>query len=98
MKGNFSLTDNANSKRACSKIKALIDTARLARSFQQFKDKLRNLKNSYKQAKDNNKRSGSALQTSAYFDDSDQVLGTRDEISLQDITLVGVEEELLLPD
>ena len=49
----------------------------------------------YKQAKDKSKRSGSAPQTSAYFD---QVLGTKDGISLHNITQVGLKEELLLPD
>ena len=68
------------------------------KSIRQCKDKIRNLKDTYKQAKDNSKRSGSAPQTSAYFDDFDQVLGTRDGISLHNITQVGVQEELLLSD
>ena len=54
----------------------------------------------YKQAKDNNKRSRSAPQTSTYFDNFDQVLGTRDGISLRNILQVGVQylEKLLLSD
>ena len=59
---------------------------------------IRNLKNTYKQAKYDNKRSGSTLQTSAYFDDFDQILATRDGIGLQNITHVGVEEEPMLSD
>ena len=59
---------------------------------------IRNLKNTYKQAKYDNKRSGSTLQTSAYFDDFDQVLATRDGIGLQNITHVGVEEEPMSSD
>ena len=66
------------------------------KSIRQCKDKIRNLKDTYKQAKGNSKRSGSAPQTSAYFDNFDQVLGKRDGISLYNITQVGVEEELLL--
>ena len=57
---------------------------------------IRNLKDTQKQAKDNNKKSGSTPQTSAYFDDFDQVLATRDGICLQNITHVGVEEEPML--
>ena len=67
-------------------------------SIRQCKDKIRNLNNNYKLAKDSSKRSGSAPQASAYFENFDQVLGTRDGISLQNITQVGVEEELLLSD
>ena len=52
------------------------------KSIRQCKDKIRNLKDTYKQAKDNSKRSRSVPQTSAYFNDLDQVLEARDGISL----------------
>ena len=48
--------------------------------------------------KDNNKRRGSATQTSAYFQDFDQLLGTREDISSKNITQVSVEEGPLLSD
>ena len=48
--------------------------------------------------KDNSKRSGSATQTSAYFQDFDQLLGTREDISSKNITQVSVEEGPLLSD
>ena len=67
-------------------------------SIPQRKDTIKNLKDTYKPAKDNSERRESAPQISAYFDDFDQVLGTRYGISLQNITQVGVEEELLLSD
>ena len=68
------------------------------KSIRQCKDKIRNLKGTYKEAKENSKRSGSAPQISVCFDDFDQVLSTRDEISLHNITQAGVQEELLLSD
>ena len=57
-----------------------------AKSIQQCKHKITNVKNTCKQAKDNNGRGGSAPQTSAYFGNFDQVLETRDGISLKNIT------------
>ena len=48
--------------------------------------------------KDNSKRSGSATQTSAYFQDFNQLLGTREDISSKNITHVSVEEGPLLSD
>ena len=90
--------ESANSQRAWAKIKISVDAAGPAKPIRQCEDKIRDLKDTYKQAKDNNKRSGSAPQTSAYFDYFDQVLGTRDGISLNNITQVGVDEKLLLSD
>ena len=52
-----------------AKIKVSVDAAGPAKSMRQCKDKIRNLKDTYKQAKDNNKWSGSTTQTSVYFDD-----------------------------
>ena len=68
------------------------------KSIRQCKDKIRNLKGTYKEAKDNSKRSGSAPQTKVCFDDFDQILSTKDEISLHNITQAGVQEEILLSD
>ena len=48
--------------------------------------------------KDNNKRSRSATQTSAYSQNFDQLLGTREDISSKNITQVSVEEGPLLSD
>ena len=90
--------ESANSQRAWAKIKLSLDTAGPAKSIRQCKDKIRNLKDTYIQTKGNNKKSGSAPQTSVYFDNFDQVLGTRDGISSKNITQAGFEEELLLSD
>ena len=48
--------------------------------------------------KDNDKRRGSATQTSAYCQDFDQLLETREDISSKNITQVSVEEGPLLSD
>ena len=89
-KENFNLKESENSQNAC------VDAAGPQKSIWQCKDKIR--KQSYKQAKDNSKRNGSDPQTSACFDDFNHVLGTRDEISLHNITHICVQEKLLLSD
>ena len=84
-KENFKLTESANSQNAWDKIKISVDSAGPTKSIRQCKYNIRNLKDTYKQAKDNNKRSGSAHQPSAYFDGFNQVLGTRNGNSLKNI-------------
>ena len=89
---------SAYSQSAWAKIKVSVDAAGPTKSIQHCKDKIKNLKDTSKQAKDNNERSGEAPQTNMYFQDFDQVSGKRDGISSKNITQVGVEEELLLSD
>ena len=93
-KDYFKIIESAGSYRAWLKIKVAVDNAGPAKSIKQCKDKVRNLKDAYKQAKDNNKRSGAALQTSTFFEEFDEVLGTRDGVNLN-VTQIGVEEEIL---
>ena len=83
---------------AWANIKVSADAAGPEKSIHNCKDIIKNLKDTFKQAKDNNKISGQAPQTSAYFQDFDQVSGTRDGISSKNITQVGFKEELLLSD
>ena len=49
-----------------------------------------NLKDLYKQAKDDNKKTGRSPVFSPQYQDFDEILGTRDVISLQHIREVGV--------
>ena len=71
MKKKFKLTQSANSQSAWAKIKALVDAAGLAKSIWDYKEKIKYLNDTSKQVKYNNKRSESAIQTSAYFQDFD---------------------------
>ena len=56
----------------------------------QLKDKIRNLKDAYKAARDNNKKTGASPTYSPYFEDFDEVLGTRDVINTLFARQVGV--------
>ena len=98
MKKKIKLRQSANSQSAWAKIKLLVDAAGLAKSMRHQKDEIKYLNDTSKQVKDNNKRRGSATQTSAYFQDFDQLLGTREDISSKNITQVSVEEGPLLSD
>ena len=56
----------------------------------QLKDKIRNLKDAYKAARDNSKKTGASPMYSPSFEDFDEVLGTRDVISTPFAREVGV--------
>ena len=47
------------------------------KTIKQCKDKIRNLKQAYEEAKCNNNRTGRSPKTSPYYDSFDEVLGTR---------------------
>ena len=51
------------------------------------------MKAAYKAATENNKKSGASPEFCQYFNDFDEVLGTRDVINLPHIVEVGVEKE-----
>ena len=46
--------------------------------LKQLKDKIQNLKDAYKAARDNNKKTGASPTYSSYFEDFDEVLSTCD--------------------
>ena len=55
----------------------------------QCKYKLRNLKDAYKKAKDNNKKSGASPQFPPFYGDFDSILGCRDVINIPELVEVG---------
>ena len=59
-------------------------------TLKQLKDKIRNLKDAYKAARDNNKKTGASPTYSPYFEDFDEVLSTRDVINTPFAGKVGV--------
>ena len=64
----------------------------IEKSKRQCIDKLRNLKDQYKRAKENNRTSGAAPKTSPFFGDFDEILGTRDIVNIPEFKEVGVVE------
>ena len=57
-----------------TKIKAEIDTLGIPKTAKQIMEKLRNSKDSYKKAKENDRKSGSAPEFPPFYHDFDKVL------------------------
>ena len=72
------------------KIKTAVNEKGPEKTLKQLKDKIQNLKDAYKAVRDNNKKTGASPTYSPYFEDFDEVLGTRDVIN----TPFAVELEL----
>ena len=70
-----------------------VNKHRPEKTVTQCKNKIRNVKAAYKAAKENNKKKGASLEFCQYFNNFDEVLGTRDVINLPHIAEVGVERE-----
>ena len=62
------------------------------KTTKQCKDKIRNLKKSYKEAKANNNKTGRPRQTSPYYDSFDEVLGTRAVVTMPGVIQCGQAE------
>ena len=60
------------------KIKAIVDNLGPAKTIKQCKDKMKNLKDAYKRAKESNKKTCAALSFLPYFSRIDEILGCRD--------------------
>lgn len=59
------------------------------KTIKQCKDKIRNLKKAYKEAKTNNNKTGRPPQTSPYYDSFDEVLGTRAVVTMPGVIQSG---------
>ena len=60
------------------KTKVEIDKLGNPKSLKQIKDKLRNLKDAYKQTRDNNKQTGKLPILCPFHEDFDEIFGARD--------------------
>ena len=68
------------------KIEAAVDNLGPAKTIKQCKDKMRNLKDTYKRAKESNKKTGAVPSFPPYFTQIDEILGCRDVMSLPEKT------------
>ena len=64
------------------KIKVEIDKLGNPKSLKQIKDKLWNLKDAYKQTRDNNKQTGKSPIFCPFYADFDEIFGARDAVNL----------------
>ena len=72
------------------KIKTAVNEKGPGKTLKQLKEKIRNLKDAYKAACDNNKKTGGSPTYSLYFEDFDKVLGTHDVVNTPFAREVGV--------
>ena len=66
-------------------MKTEIDKKGLSESFSQIKSKLRNTKDAYKKAKDNNSKTGTSPIYSPFYNDFEEMLASRDVINLKHV-------------
>ena len=88
-KHNFKDIESAKQNTAWLKIKDRVNDAGPDKTMKQIKDKLRNLKDAYKAARDHNKKTGESPSYSPFYEDFDEVLGTRDAVNTPYATKVG---------
>ena len=74
------------------KIKVEIDKLGNPKPLKQIKDKLRNLKDAYKQPRDNNKQTGKSPILCPFHEDFDEMFGARDTANWPYAKEVGVAE------
>ena len=72
------------------KIKTAVNEKGPGKTLKQLKEKIRNLKDAYKAACDNNKKTGASPTYSLYFEHFDEVLGIHDVVNTPFARKVGV--------
>jgi len=87
-KENFDLLNSIQRSEAWQTIHSSVCSVG-GKTLKQCKDKIRNLKDQYKEAKDKNRRSGESLHQSPYFKIFDEILGVRDVVTMPNVTQVG---------
>lgn len=86
---NIDKIESATSQSTWVKIKEAVDKRGSGKSLKQCKAKLRTLKDAYKKAKDNNKKTGTSPVYCQFYQEIDAVLGCRDVVNLPESFEVG---------
>ena len=86
---NIGVLESTRSYEIWVKIKAAVSNLGPAKTIKQCKDKMQNLKDAYKRAKESNKKTGAASSFPPYFTQIDEILGCRDVANLPEKTEVG---------
>ena len=84
--------ESARATETWHKIAEEVNKVGSPKTIKQCKDKLRNLKQSYKEAKGNNNKIGRPLQTSPFYDSFDKVLGTRAVVTMPGVIQCGQQQ------
>ena len=92
-KQKYQLLQSTRCNEVWNNIKTEIEKLGSEKSLKQIKTKLRNLKDTYKKAKENNKKSGASPEFPRYYQDFDEVLGSRDIINLPEVREIGTNND-----
>ena len=84
-KTHFGLVESHKSHAGWIKIQIEVNAAGPLKSVKQCKDKLRNLKDAYKAACDNNKQTGAEPKFPPFYDTFDEIFATRDVINMPNV-------------
>ena len=85
----FNEIESAGANAAWAKIKSCVDQAGEEKTVQQCKNKIKNLKDEYKKAKDHNSRTGNSPIYPPFFHEIDEVYSTRDVVNMPNLAEVG---------
>ena len=88
-KENHEKLESAENKTTWDKIVLEVKQFPEKKTLKQCKDKIRNLKQQYKDAKHQNKQTGNSPTTSAFYEDFDEVLGNRPVITMPGVKRFG---------
>ena len=88
-KENIQGIESGKSRVIYAKIKAEIDTLGTPKAAKQIREKLRNLKDSYKKATENNRKPGSVPDFPRFYHDFDEVLSDKAVVKLPELKQIG---------
>ena len=88
-KENIVLIESSRSNETSLEIKTEINKSGKEKTVLQYRNKIRNLKDIYKNAKENNAKTGSSSMFPQYFHDFDEVLGGRAIVNMSEMIEVG---------
>ena len=91
---NFEVLESSRSNQVWPKLINKVYSLGIVKTLKQCKVKIRNLKDSYKKCKEENKQSGNERHFSAFYEEFDRVLSARNVVKLAQVSEVGVTEEL----
>lgn len=91
-KENFHELESGKSRQVYIKMKTEIDGLGTAKTSKQIREKLRNLKDNYKRAKENNNKSGASPEFPAFYHDFDEMLSDRDVMKIPELKQIGCKK------
>ena len=92
-KDNLSDIESSKANVIWTKIKTKVDKLGTVKTIKQCMIKIRNLKDTFKKAKEKNKKSGCEAQFPEHYDTFDDAIGHRDAVHLRKAIDVGTKED-----